>query len=85
MYTKNIHVTVNPAFDLTRVDAIIASIESAIDRVDTIVQDAWWFDNETVPYPKWALSWEKKLSQLEALRASVVAADRELEYLENTL
>lgn len=85
MYTKNIRVTVNPAFDLNKLEELIASTDKRLKDIDSLVFDGWWFDGELAPYPKWYNSWQKKLGQLQNLRDYLDTADHELECLENTL
>lgn len=52
MYTKNIRVTVNPAFDLNKLEELIASTDKRLKDIDSLVFDGWWFDGELAPYPK---------------------------------
>ncbi len=85
IYTKNIHVTVNPAFDLNKLEELIASTSKRLKDIDNLVFDGWWFDGELAPYPEWYKSWEKKLGQLQELRAYLDTIDHELECIENTL
>ena len=59
MYTKNIRVTVNPAFDLNKLEELIASTDKRLKDIDSLVFDGWWFDGKLVPYPKWYNSWQK--------------------------
>ena len=81
MNTINFTTTI----DIARLDSICANIKANVQAFADFESDAF-FMGDTLPVrPVFLNSWEKKLSQLEALRASVVAADRELEYLENTL
>lgn len=85
MNTINFTATINPTIDIARLDLICASIKANVQAFADFESDAF-FMGDTLPVrPVFLSSWERKLFQLEELCASIVSADLEIEYLENTL